>query len=122
MIPSNQSWIGAAVEPQVLARNIPRMDAAQKRECGTEFFCPAETFGRDRLDLQTARLFVGHILPYHRRFRQVPLTLGIEPLGQHVVDGDVVFRDIERKRFQRGGQAGARAGRKRLVRSRRRDH
>ena len=93
---SNQRGIRSAVEMEVLARHEARQIATKERAGSAEFPGIAEPSRGDRLDLARARFFVRNVLARHRGLRHLVLAIGVEALGQHIVDRHVVACDIKR--------------------------
>src|SRR6266851_771706 len=86
---------------EVLARHKARQTATKEGAGRAEFLGIAEPSRGDRFDLTRAGFLVGDIFARHRGLRHLVLAVGVEPLGQQVVDRHVVARNFEGKPLHR---------------------
>src|SRR5258708_2241893 len=95
---SDQGGIRPAIDMEILSGDVSGELAADERTQRAEFFRPAEPPGGNAVGLSLARHLVADVLALGGLLGHVVLPVGVDPLGQKIVDRDVVARDIQRDR------------------------
>src|SRR3954464_14040956 len=107
---SDEPGIAASVEVDVHAAHVAGVRRADERAGGAELLGPAHAPGRDGLRDPLPRLLHGDAVALHVALGHVALAVGVEALGQQVVQGHVVAGDVARDALADGRQPGTRTG------------
>src|SRR5882724_375356 len=123
----NAFWIGqleragidTAVDQEILAGDIARLDAAQVGAELAELLGGAEAAGRDLFFPLALDLLRSPALLLRRKLGVADQPVGPEATGEEVVDGDVVRDGFAREARGEAGEAARRTVRQRQLRDRR---
>src|SRR5882672_7028637 len=114
-----RAGVDAAVDQEILAGDVARLDAAQVGAELAELLGGAEAAGRDLLFPLALDLLRGPALLLRSKLGVADQPVGPEAPREEVVDGDVVRDGFAREARDEAGEAAPRAVRQRQLRDRR---
>src|SRR6267143_3231261 len=114
-----RAGIDTAVDQEILAGDVARLDAAQVGAELAELLGRAEAAGRDLFFPLALDLLRSLALLLRRKLGVADQPVGPEAPGKQVVDGDVVHDGFARETGDEAGEAAPRAVRQRQLRDRR---